>query len=270
MGGGRGRLALPRPTAQTTRAKAVLGGADIMRHGTMLAATLAATLAGGAALAGQPKLDPASDYGLVALEIEPGGPMAAANGGYQLNIARFSPQEHASLANPLGGWVNLGRVGGKNQPRAYYLAKAKPGSYVLLSMSVMNWGVCYNADSRTFDVKAGEVTFIGRYDPASSLMELSQAVGSGALPSYARSTDINYLFDSSRPGLTAPEQLEPWRPGLEAWLKAERPGVTAPVVAAQVTPTHFNTGRDAFGLQRICGGYYAKKDKAPAADGKAP
>lgn len=226
-------------------------------------------LLGGTAHAGAVKLDPASGYGLIAIEVEPGGPQATANGGYALNIARFSPQEHAATANSFGGWASLTGVGKMNQDRTYYLAKAKPGSYAVLSLSVKGWGVCYNADSRTFDVKAGEVAFIGRYDPRDSLMELNRAVQSGRLPSMAKVSDINFLFDTSRVALTPPDQLESWRREFEAWLKSEHPGVTAPIAAAQVTETHFNTGRDALGLRRICGGYYAKKDKPPS-EAKAP
>jgi hypothetical protein len=234
----------------------------------LLAALVA--LLGGAAHAGAVKLDSSADYGLIAVEVEPGGPMAAANGGYTLNIARFSPQEHAATANSFGGWASLTGVGKMNQDRTYYLAKAKPGSYAVLSLSVKAWGVCYNGDTRTFDVKAGEVTYVGRYDPRDSLTELSQAVRSGRLPSMAKVSDINFLFDTSRVALVPPEQLEPWRREFEAWLKSEHPGVTAPIVAAPITATHFNTGRDALGLRRICGGYYAKKDKTPTDDEKAP
>ncbi|MGR4865228.1 hypothetical protein [Caulobacter sp. LARHSG274] len=140
-------------------------------------------LISGAAQAGAPKLDASSNYGLIALEIEPGGPMVAANGGYTLNMGTFSPQEHAFTTTPFSGWASLNKVGKTGGPRAYYLAKAKPGAYAFLSMSVKNWGVCYNADSQTFDVKAGEVTFIGRYDPRDSLVELGQAVSSGQFPS---------------------------------------------------------------------------------------
>lgn len=233
----------------------------------MLAVLLA--LLGGSAHAGALKLSSSSDYGLIAVEIEPGGQMAAANGGYALNMARFSPEEHASLANSFGGWASLTGVGKMNQIRGYYLTKAKPGSYVFMSLAVKSWGVCYNGDTQTFDVKAGEVTFVGRYDPRDSLVELSEAVRHGRLPSMAKTTDINFLFDASRLVLTPAEQLEPWRPELEAWLKNEQPGVNAPIVAAKVVPTHFNTGRDAFGMRRICGGYYAKKDKPPS-EAKTP
>ncbi len=230
-----------------------------------------ALLLAGAAQAGVLKLEPTSDYGVIAIEVEPGGPMASANGGYRLNIGAFSPEAHAFNANPFGGWASLGVLGKTPTAGGYYLAKAKPGAYALLGLSVKNWGVCYNGDSQTFEVKPGQVTFLGRYDPQPSLIDLSLAVQSGRLSSVARGTDVLYIFDTPRLALTPPAQLESWRPALEDWLKAEKPDVQAPVVVADLTPTHFNTGRDAFGLQRICGGYYAKHDKGagPQAE-KAP
>ncbi len=209
----------------------------------------------------------ASDYGLIVFEIEPGGDLARANGGFALLLGNFSPEDQVIKIGSFTPPPTIG-VASQDDPPPYYMAKAKPGIYAVQGLSILNWGVCFNGDSRSFEVKPGRVTFVGRLAPRENLNALGQAVRSGQLASSARQGDVLYLLDTPRLALTAAEGVESWQTNLRAWLDTGGRRINAPVVAAELSTTQFNTGRDAFGLKRICGGYYAKRGSKSRDDGR--
>lgn len=228
-----------------------------------LALSLAAAAPATAALA---KLTPQSDYGLIAVEVTPVEGLAPGR-AYSLNIARYSREEGRFTQNSFSGWAQFDKLG-KEAGKTYYLRKTKPGTYGLLSVSLSAWGTCFDGGSVVFDVQPGKVTFIGRYDASQNLGEVTDAVRTGVLPRVTGANALEYIFGVSRPSLTPPGEMADWNTGFGEWLKTAEPGVTGEVVAADLTPITFNTGTDAFGIQRICGGYYAKP-KVPAASSPA-
>ncbi len=234
---------------------------------TLLGIALASALAGSVAQAATPNFTEVSDYGLIVFEIEPGGDVAAANGGFALRLGSFSPEDQVIKIGSFTPPPTIG-VASQGSPPPYYMAKAKPGIYAIQGLSIRNWGVCFNGDSRSFEVKPGRVTFVGRLAPRESLNALGQAVRSGQLASSARQGDVLYVFDTPRLALTPAEGIESWQANLKAWLDTGGGRISAPVVAAELTATHFNTGRDAFGLKRICGGYYAKRGSKSPEEGR--
>jgi hypothetical protein len=220
------------------------------------------------ARAAAPKFTETSDYGLIVLEIEPGGDIAAANGGFALRLGSFSPEDQVIKIGSFSPPPTIG-VSSQGSPPPYYMAKAKPGIYAIQGLAIRNWGVCFNGDSRSFEVKPGQVTSVGRLAPAENLDALGAAVRSGQLAGSARQGDVLYLFDTPRLALTPAAEIAAWQANLQAWLDTGGGRIAAPVVAAELRTTHFNTGRDALGLKRICGGYYAKRASTPEGQPKA-
>lgn len=227
---------------------------ELMRR-LAVCALLSAMLAAPAS-AGPAKLTPQSDYGLIAVEAEPAS-ILRPGFGYDLNIVSYSVEEGRFTHNSFKGWAHIRDIG-KEPGKRYYLRKAKPGVYGVLSASIFAWGTCFNGGSFAFDVQPGKVTFIGRFAGGVHSAQLLEAVDRGQLPRSAGRNEFAYLFDEPRPALTGPDALEDWRGGLEAYLKAEEPQVSGEIVPATLTPIVFNTGSDAFGARKLCGGYYAK------------
>lgn len=222
-------------------------------------AAIMTLLSAAPAVAANFNLKPTDSYGLIAFHALP--PDLRGEQTYSLAISVYAPDQNLMKANPFSGYV-IPRDLGKNQVKeTLYLAKAKPGIYGLMGLSIREtWGVCYNAKTVSFEVKPGAVTYIGRLDPNPALDAIFGAVASGLLPQATSSRP--YLFDDYAPDLTPPDQVQSWEADLNSFLAAQQPGVTAPAVAADLRPAHFATGRDAFGVTRICGGYYAKPSKA--------
>lgn len=209
-------------------------------------------------------ISPASDIGLVVFEVEPTEDLRD-SALYNLGVTAFDPASGKLTANFFGGWAGIDPQSAAISERSYLVGQAKPGAYALTDLRLGQWGICYNNGTVRFDVRPGEVVFVGRYNPNPSLTELSQAVRSGKLPPRATQTQFFYLFDTPRPDLTPPDRVEGWREGVQTYLAANFPNVSAPLTPAVHTPAVFGTGRSLDGTNKLCGGYYAKgRDQADA------
>lgn len=239
-----------------------MGEVGVRRIG--LLAVLLLLVGAGAVSARPVTFTPSANNALIVIEAEPADDVMLRGASYMLGITAFAPDTHVLSNSNFHGWAGMSL--GKNQhQRQYYLRTVAPGTYAFQAIGVQMWNVCFNGSTLAFTIRPGEALFLGRLDPHESLREIQFGVASGQMPKSGHRTDYFYLFDAPRPPLLAPENLGDWRPGLEAFLKSEHPGVTAQIQPAAYVETHFNTGRDLFGLQRVCGGYYAKGDAAPAA-----
>ena len=191
--------------------------------------------------------------GLVVIEAEPVGPLLRESAAYELGIGAFSPETGQFRIAAFGGWVSTGAMGEGPNARRYFIGAAEPGTYAIQELRVTHWGACFNGGTKMFDVVPGTVTFVGRIDPNPSIL----AIVRGHLPRYAHQSDYYYVFDTPRPTLTPPDQLPGWEAGVKEHL-AGLPAANAPLRAAELRDASFNPGRDVFGIQKLCGGYYAK------------
>jgi hypothetical protein len=226
---------------------------------TLIAATALASLTACATTPAEKAWDPAGKQGLVVVEAEPVGPILREHAAYDLGIGAFSPETGQFHAGPLGGWVWTGAMGKGPNARRYFIGAAQPGTYAIQQILVGHWGVCFNGGTKMFDVAPGAVTFVGRIDPNPSLL----AIMRGHLPTLARQGQYFYVFDTPRPALTTPEQNPGWEAELKTYLSA-LPAANAPLRAAVLRDATFNTGRDLFGISKLCGGYFAKPKVPPA------
>ena len=176
---------------------------------------------------------------------------------YKINLESYDPVNRQMRGGPFAGTVTIAA-----QPQLfagdYLVADLKPGTYVLRDFSRQDhWALCFNGNSVQFTVRPGEVLYLGSFDAQAQLGELQrQATMSGRLSTTGAPV---HFFDIAPPVLlpAGEADLAP----VAAMMKAAMPGTTVAPRAAALTPARFGTGRDLFGLSRICGGYYAGKAK---------
>ena len=205
-------------------------------------------------------ITPTSDVGLVVVAVEPPQDLAEA-ARYTLVVSQFDPD---SRTLPLGSMAGIEAQSAAVRERTYLVGQARPGVYVLSALRVSAWGLCYNGGTVRFDVRPGEVTVVGLFDPNPSLTDLTRAVIRGEVPASAPYNEHHYVFDTPRPNVTNIDEIEGWEEGVNAYLSANFPNVAAPVRAATLEPAIFGTGRSLHGLTKLCGGYYSSSPEADA------
>jgi hypothetical protein len=141
----------------------------------------------------------------------------------------------------------------------YLMARIKPGRWAFQSYSQQDlWALCFNASTLQFDVKAGEVVFLGDFDALAHREQLTLETaksGKGVISGYGFAD----FFDLTNPPLFKPvdtAQVDAVKVALQQYA----PKVTAPVRAAQFSPARFGTGSTLF-AERKCGGYFGTSAK---------
>ena len=178
---------------------------------------------------------------------------------WRMPIQSYDPAAEKMQSGPYGGIETLaGRP--KSFVDGFLVERVKPGTYAFQSFSRQDfWALCFNGDSLQFTVKPGEILYLGEFDAVSHVLELEQlAVTSGRTTS--RNSDPIHFFDTVSPPAFAPVDSA----GLEsaaAMVKARMPKTSVAPIPARFSKARFGTGKDLFGLRRICGGYYQKKAK---------
>ncbi|HYG48790.1 MAG TPA: hypothetical protein VD846_12730 [Allosphingosinicella sp.] len=178
---------------------------------------------------------------------------------WRMGVQSYDPAEEKLQGAPFGGMETLaGRP--KSFVDGYLVEVMKPGTYVFRDFSRQDlWSLCFNGGSLRFTIKPGEVLYLGEFDAAKHVEELQTlAVSSGRVT--AKSGSPVGFFDTVSPPAFAPVD-EAGLAAAAAMIKARMPKTTVAPKAARFAPARFGTGRDLFGLQRICGGYYTKKAK---------
>ena len=233
----------------------------------ILALTLSVGTVSAPALAKTPDklvLAPDAATALVVIKTDWWEPAPSMKSAFKLALAAYDPAQERLLGGPFGGGA-LFEARSKNFADGYLILPIKPGRWVFLSYAQQDkWALCFNAASRQFDVKPGEVVFLGQFDAAHHRRELTeQAVLSGkmSLTGYGFA-DFFDLPDGPQFEAIDDAQLA----AVREMLARKAPGVTAPVRAAQYSPARFGTGSTLF-AERRCGGYFAvsakRKDPKP-------
>lgn len=228
-----------------------------------LALALSATALPGSVNAktpGKQVLDPASETALVVIKTDWWQPPLSMHSAFKLMLSTYDPIEQKLQGKPYGGSVLI-EAKKKNFADGYLVASIKPGRWVFQSYSQQDkWALCFNATSWQFQVRPGEVVYLGEFDALGHRKQLTeQAVRLGklAISGYGFA-DFFDLPEGPRfkaidgPQLTAVSDM----------LSRRAPLVKAPVRAAQYSPAKFGTGSTLL-AERRCGGYFATgaKDK---------
>jgi hypothetical protein len=179
---------------------------------------------------------------------------------WRMPIQTYDPAEQKMQSGaPYGGIETLaGRP--KSFVDGFLVERVKPGTYAFQSFSRQDyWALCFNGESLQFTIKPGEVLYLGELDARKHAMELEHlAVTTGRTTS--RNSDPIHFFDTVSPPAFAPVD-EAGLAAAAAMVKARMPKTTVAPRPAVFSKARFGTGKDLFGLRRICGGYYQKKAK---------
>lgn len=186
--------------------------------------------------------------GLVIMEVVP------TPATYQIEAASFDPAQSRIESK---GYVTLYA----SPAMRYAVSRAKPGVYALTAVSHQTtWYDCFNGGTVAFEVKPGEVTFLGKLDARPALADIAVK-----LPGYSMNSQKFYVLDTPRPAMTAPADMADWKGELAPFLSNTYPNVTAPAKAAELKPATFASGWSLLG-QKVCYGYFnrAKDQPEPA------
>lgn len=206
----------------------------------------------------QLKLTPQSTTAIVVMKAPFWQPAPSMKSAFKLWLSAFDPREAKLLGGPYGGGAVF-EAQAKKYADGYLFATIKPGRWVFQSYAQQDlWALCFNASTWQFDVKPGEVVYLGAFDAEHHRGELEQAAmlsGRGSITGYGFA-DFFDLAEGPRFAPVDETQLE----AVRAAITTHAPGVSAPVRAASFTPATFGTGSTLFG-ERRCGGYFAKGAK---------
>jgi hypothetical protein len=219
--------------------------------------------AGGAKPADGYALDANSKTALVVVKTDWWQPAPSMQSAFKLTLSVYDPVEEKLRGKPFGGSV-LFEAKQKKFVDGYLIAEIKPGRWVFQSYAQQDkWALCFNAASLQFEVKPGEVLYLGAFDALNHRRQLTeQAFRSGktSLGGYSFA-DFFDLAEGPRVGPIDEGQLA----AVRGMLGRTAPRVTAPVRAAEYSPARFGTGSTLF-AQRRCGGYFTTGAKGKDQD----
>ena len=128
----------------------------------------------------------------------------------------------------------------ENDPKKYIVQGVRPGPYVISTFTVKyKWEGCFHKDTLSFDIKPGEVLFLGQFDPVLHTAEvLGEAAKAGQFKAYAAATQYMYQDNISAPRLKLPDErsLAEVRKHAAAGL----PEIRGAIQPASYTRTSFN------------------------------
>ncbi|WP_190315757.1 hypothetical protein [Porphyrobacter sp. LM 6] len=185
-----------------------------------------------------------------AKELEPPLNMAS---GFHLTFAPYDAQQEAIGGSILGGGFTL-----LAKPKLFYdgylVADVPPGTYAFQQFTRQDrWALCYNNNSRVFTIKAGEALYLGEFDSRGSLMDLENEV-TKSLRFTSVGGSLVHFFDVAAPRIKPVGEGEIAK--VQSFVTSRMPRTTSIVQSAVFSEGRFGTGKDLFGTNRVCGGYY--------------
>lgn len=150
-------------------------------------------------------------------------------------LAKFDSDKKIIRAGTFGGHETLRHPGGDLR---YFVLNIDPGTYVFKSYDYNYWdssgrnnlvNICLSKGTYMFPVKAGEIIYLG---------------------------DL-YINALGRAPLYSPGNTDEAKIAL-----SEYPNIQGEISRTEMEKTEFLNGRDAFGMDTVCGGYYWKDKTA--------
>lgn len=220
-----------------------------------------AMAAGAMALAGSATAKPVKDQVLTAdsqtamivIKSDFWEPAPNMHSAYKIAFSTYDPVEGKMLGGVFAGGALI-EAQKKKFVEGYLIQPIKPGHWVYVSYQQQDkWALCFNAASLQFDVKPGEVVYLGQFDARSHRQQLTeQAVHTGRVS--VSNYDFADFFDlPDGPKLKPIDETQ--LAEVRAMLSRNAPLITAPLRAAAYSPAKFGTGSTLF-AQRKCGGYF--------------
>lgn len=178
-------------------------------------------------------------------------PAPSLKSAFKLSLTPYDPVE----GRLLGGGVLVASQE-KKLVEGHLVIPIKPGRWTIVSYQEQDhWALCFNAASVQFEVKPGEVVFLGHFDAQTHRRQLAEKVVESGKVSISGYGFADYFDLPNGPYLTPSNEAD--LDNVRAMLARKVPQVTAPVRAADYTAAKFGTGSTLFG-ERRCGGYFRK------------
>lgn len=199
-------------------------------------------------------ITPQSTTALLILKAEMLAPAPGQNVAYRVGLQRYDAAQQRMRGGPFGGHATF-EARRRNFVDGYLLLEVEPDTWVFRDLSRQRlWALCFNDGSLQFTVRPGEVVYLGEMDVRSHLDELMQKAITSGRTSTSNSRAVHF-FDGITPPLLKPVD-EAGLAAVTAMVRARMPLTTSVPRAAEFAPARFGTGRDLFGLSRMCGGYW--------------
>jgi hypothetical protein len=198
-------------------------------------------------------LTAASETAMLVIKSDFWQPAPSMHSAYKIAFSTYDPVEAKMLGAPFAGGALI-EAQKKKFVEGYLIVPIKAGHWVYVSYQQQDkWALCFNAASWQFDVKPGEVVYLGEFDAQSHRRQLTeQAIlhGKTSISGYGFA-DFFDLPEGPKLKPVDDAQLADVR----AMLARNAPQITAPVRAAAYSPAKFGTGSTLF-AERRCGGYF--------------
>lgn len=208
-------------------------------------------------------LTPQSPAALIVLKTDWWQPAPSMLSAFKLVLSTYAEGDEKLTSNMFSGNA-LVEAKQKNFVEGYLIAAIKPGRWIIQSYSQQDkWALCFNGSSLQFEVKPGEVLYLGKFDALFHRRQLTiEAVESGRI-SISGYGFADFFDLPNGPRFESIDESE--MTAVKAMLTHRAPGITAPVNSVTFSPASFGTGSTLF-AERKCGGYFntSAKSKKPA------
>jgi hypothetical protein len=169
------------------------------------------------------KIAPGSANGMLVLQIEP------LRDAY-LSIQEFDPQSHK-----IKRWLVTFDLD-KTHANNFQVHELPPGNYIMLGLTQQhNWITCMYERSVSFEVKAGEVLFLGKFNPDPGLLQLQSLASKDRIA--INGHRFIYFDNILPPAIVAPSAAEIEE--LKRVIAEEFPLISAPIRAGEFKPDYF-------------------------------
>ncbi len=187
-----------------------------------------------------------SRQGLILVEIDPsnttfsgmGGLPSTVALGYFLTFSEHPKGASADVLPELGDWVHVGNASASEGNNAFLCGAGsrwhlRVGSIECRRGSA-SWGSCFNKGTIAFDLKAGEVVYLGAFSPRLVFQDIA-----ANLPSGVPGGTFSYVFDRTAPAFTTPPMTAQKTAEITQFLTEMYPKVNAPIKTATTRPVAF-------------------------------
>lgn len=176
---------------------------------------------------------------------------------YHLTLSAFDPVERALQSGSFNGFTTF-----EVDPTQPYVAKTiTPGTHVFaLFAQQLWWSACFQAGTWKFDVKPGEVVYLGEFNPEPSFDAIAKHATANGDFSASSGNRHFYFDDIPPPAVSLPQDKEKGVADVQGFVKTRMPNVFGTVRLAEYQPTKFGVGTSLFG-DPVCGGYFKKPPK---------
>ena len=169
---------------------------------------------------------------------------------YSLNIEAYDP---ATLSAEFGLFGSREDLTVKASTEEFVARKIKPGKYLFTSfIQQRQWAVCFHDYTLSFEVKPGEVLYLGDFSPKVHFEQL-QAYAGVFGDRYADTDTLHHYLDGiAPPQIGSPQSRKDTLPMAEKFVRDSMPDVTANVRLADYKRARFEVSSTRNG-ERICG-----------------